>query len=185
MAKSYSAGEVAEQEALVKRIRLELKELGKALEDEFHMLTNADWLALRTSLRTEEARLGRMRHPNRASKYASRYRVKKQGGVVEELSKEISDLFEGKCAYCGVNDAEVTDHITPISSGGSTIDGNVLPACSSCNQMKGTKGVYEFLSWLEAKDARLQEEITQRRLARLKLSEYLTNLAACPTARLE
>jgi 5-methylcytosine-specific restriction endonuclease McrA len=46
---------------------------------------------------------------------------------------------KGICYYCGqaVRPQELTmDHIVPISRGGKTTKGNVVPACKSCNTAK-------------------------------------------------
>lgn len=45
----------------------------------------------------------------------------------------------GKCYYCGkVTQARnlTMDHIIPISRGGRSTKGNVVPACKSCNNKK-------------------------------------------------
>jgi 5-methylcytosine-specific restriction endonuclease McrA len=46
---------------------------------------------------------------------------------------------KGLCHYCGsrVAAAELTmDHIVPLSRGGKSTKGNVVPACKSCNNKK-------------------------------------------------
>lgn len=46
---------------------------------------------------------------------------------------------KGKCHYCGgaVPPRQMTmDHIVPISRGGKTTKGNVVPACKACNNKK-------------------------------------------------
>jgi 5-methylcytosine-specific restriction protein A len=48
-------------------------------------------------------------------------------------------LAKGVCQYCGRNTApgELTmDHIVPISRGGKTSKGNVVPCCKECNNAK-------------------------------------------------
>ena len=48
-------------------------------------------------------------------------------------------LARGLCHYCGHKfaTAELTmDHIVPISRGGLSNKGNVVPACKACNQNK-------------------------------------------------
>lgn len=45
------------------------------------------------------------------------------------------DRFDWKCAYCN-EEFEVMEHITPLSSGGGTTFGNVVPACNVCNHDK-------------------------------------------------
>lgn len=61
----------------------------------------------------------------------------------------ISELFEGECAYCD-NPAATWDHFVPVSRGGQTIPGNMLPACGSCNSRKKDR---DPAAWLEAAPA--------------------------------
>lgn len=45
----------------------------------------------------------------------------------------------GKCHYCGrqIAPKDLTmDHIVPLSRGGKTTKGNVVPACKECNNQK-------------------------------------------------
>ncbi len=48
-------------------------------------------------------------------------------------------LAKGVCGYCGrpTPPRELTmDHIVPISRGGRSTKGNVIPACKTCNTKK-------------------------------------------------
>lgn len=54
------------------------------------------------------------------------------------------DVFEGRCAYCP-RPAQTWDHLVPVSKGGETRHGNVVPACKSCNSRKRDRDVAEFL----------------------------------------
>jgi 5-methylcytosine-specific restriction endonuclease McrA len=48
-------------------------------------------------------------------------------------------LAKGVCGYCGgpTPPRDLTmDHIVPISRGGRTTKGNVVPACKKCNNAK-------------------------------------------------
>jgi 5-methylcytosine-specific restriction endonuclease McrA len=48
-------------------------------------------------------------------------------------------LAKGVCGYCGrpTPPGELTmDHIVPISRGGRSTKGNVIPACKTCNTKK-------------------------------------------------
>lgn len=58
--------------------------------------------------------------------------------------------FDGKCAYCfAVGDMQ-RDHLVPLSDGGSNSIGNIVPACSTCNQSKNAKSGAELLRWIRA-----------------------------------
>ena len=50
-----------------------------------------------------------------------------------------NELGHGKCHYCGqrVPPKELTmDHVVPISRGGMSRKGNVVPCCKNCNTKK-------------------------------------------------
>lgn len=58
--------------------------------------------------------------------------------------RELAEQFAGRCAYCPAV-AETWDHIVPVSKGGRTEPGNMLPACRSCNSRKGNRDVFDFI----------------------------------------
>lgn len=46
---------------------------------------------------------------------------------------------KGECYYCGISvkPAELTmDHVVPVSRGGKSTKGNVVPSCKECNTKK-------------------------------------------------
>ena len=46
---------------------------------------------------------------------------------------------KGRCFYCGnaVSPKELTmDHIVPVTRGGKSIKGNLVPSCKECNNKK-------------------------------------------------
>ncbi|MBW1989372.1 MAG: HNH endonuclease [Deltaproteobacteria bacterium] len=48
-------------------------------------------------------------------------------------------LAKGECHWCGKKfaPAELTmDHVVPISRGGRSVKGNVVPSCKACNTAK-------------------------------------------------
>lgn len=65
------------------------------------------------------------------------------------------DLTDSRCAYCQAP-ATAWDHIVPVSKGGNTTPGNILPACTSCNSSKGNRDVWE---WITATGRSLEIEI--------------------------
>ncbi len=50
---------------------------------------------------------------------------------------ETLQWFEGRCAYCGDGGGLDLDHYVPTHRGGHTTETNALPACPSCNRVKG------------------------------------------------
>jgi 5-methylcytosine-specific restriction endonuclease McrA len=55
------------------------------------------------------------------------------------------DAFDKSCAYCGEETKLTLEHLTPLSRGGKTEVGNIVPACSPCNSSKRARTVEEFL----------------------------------------
>jgi 5-methylcytosine-specific restriction enzyme A len=54
---------------------------------------------------------------------------------------------KGRCYYCGSltpATALTMDHIVPLSRGGKTTKGNVVPACKSCNSKKKNQLLMEW-----------------------------------------
>jgi len=49
------------------------------------------------------------------------------------------------CIYCGSKKVERWDHLVPVSSGGGTVVGNMVPACQPCDDSKGPK---DYRTWL-------------------------------------
>lgn len=54
------------------------------------------------------------------------------------------DSFDSLCAYCPER-ATTWDHIVPVSAGGQTVPGNIVPACLSCNSRKGALDINDFI----------------------------------------
>jgi 5-methylcytosine-specific restriction endonuclease McrA len=54
------------------------------------------------------------------------------------------EQFNGLCAYCP-EPATTWDHIVPVSAGGTTAPGNIVPACLSCNSRKGALDIHDFI----------------------------------------
>ena len=51
----------------------------------------------------------------------------------------IKVAYKHRCAYCGKKQKRLTqDHVIPLSKGGGTTMGNIIPACQSCNSRKGS-----------------------------------------------
>lgn len=60
--------------------------------------------------------------------------------------------FEYTCAYCDRKGVKLTlDHVVPLSRGGRHCIANIVPACESCNQKKGSLTVVEWKNYSRAK----------------------------------
>lgn len=65
--------------------------------------------------------------------------------LTPEAWQAILQDFEYRCAYCGKPGVLTQDHFVPISQGGPTAVGNIVPACRSCNCAKHNRDPREFL----------------------------------------
>jgi hypothetical protein len=73
----------------------------------------------------------------------------------QRLIEFTRERLNGQCIYCGYFFNKLTcDHIKPRCRGGQTTHYNLAPACSSCNEMKGSKEVWSWWQqspyWLDA-----------------------------------
>ena len=62
--------------------------------------------------------------------------------------RSIKEHFDCTCVYCGHTyelHQLTLDHVHPRSKGGEDISSNVVPACTKCNQDKGSQ---HWLSWM-------------------------------------
>ena len=70
---------------------------------------------------------------------------RRTSGFAKEFLKENSNV---KCIYCSENlidDNATTDHIIPISEGGSNAQINLVVTCFSCNNERGNADFYKYL----------------------------------------
>jgi 5-methylcytosine-specific restriction endonuclease McrA len=68
--------------------------------------------------------------------------IAKEKAKARELRKSQwwkKEIAKGRCHYCGneFKPTELTmDHIVPLSRGGKSTKGNVVPCCKDCNNKK-------------------------------------------------
>jgi hypothetical protein len=62
----------------------------------------------------------------------------------------IKDYWHNQCVYCGSSENLTLDHVNPKMRGGNDTTHNVVPACRSCNQSKGSS---HWLSWWVGQDS--------------------------------
>ena len=59
--------------------------------------------------------------------------------AVKQWRQSIKQAFNFQCAYCGTKSFNLTlDHVRPKTKGGENLATNIVPACISCNQAKGS-----------------------------------------------
>jgi 5-methylcytosine-specific restriction endonuclease McrA len=95
-----------------------------------------------TEMRDRYAKSEGFREARKAHRDRHRRSVERMPMHAKEL---VLELFDGQCAYC---DARATswDHVIPVSKGGKTVPGNMVPACLSCNSAKHD---LPWLTWVE------------------------------------
>lgn len=50
------------------------------------------------------------------------------------------------CLYCGIRSPERWDHVIPVTKGGATIQGNLVPSCGPCDDSKGKDDLETWLA---------------------------------------
>ena len=65
--------------------------------------------------------------------------------VVYDLATELSGGGPPICVYCG-DPADTTDHVIPMSRGGTNLPANRVPACGRCNSSKRDLTLEEWIA---------------------------------------
>lgn len=63
--------------------------------------------------------------------------------------EKVLDFFNThppECVFCGSKDVKRWDHLVPISKGGETVLGNMVPACARCDDSKRDLHFDEWLT---------------------------------------
>lgn len=96
--------------------------------------------------RYQDENPAKVREVKRAA--GERRRARKRGLGSEHVTtaqlRELFSFFDGKCAYCGEQDARTLDHVVPLCKGGPHAMHNLLPACSACNSDKHSLTLEEW-----------------------------------------
>ena len=61
-----------------------------------------------------------------------------------EMTEVVTFFGAAACAYYGATPIERWDHLVPVSRGGDTVLGNVVPACARCDDSKRDKPYAEW-----------------------------------------
>ena len=87
----------------------------------------------------------------------SEQEIKREKEKARELRKSRwwqNRVAQGLCHYCGLKfpAAELTmDHLVPVTRGGKSSRGNVVPACKECNNKKKYLLPIEWEEYLESR----------------------------------
>lgn len=77
-------------------------------------------------------------NPEKAQGYNNRRRALKANAQSESYDFKACRHYDNRCVSCGRSDLSLTtDHIVPLSWGGSDTADNIQPLCDFCNKSKG------------------------------------------------
>lgn len=100
--------------------------------------------SLRQKYCSPECRDRRTRSPEVVFQYVHARRARLAGATSRPLPKRLLQRMRtAVCAYCGGPGGTV-DHVVPLSRGGQHTEGNLVPACRSCNSSKADKLLVEW-----------------------------------------
>lgn len=90
----------------------------------------------------ESGRQWRARNPQKArwQSRVTQHNIRGLGRIRRLDWESVLVVFDQRCAYCGVHDDLVVEHVVPLGDGGRNEVENIVPACASCNHVKGKRG---------------------------------------------
>lgn len=99
----------------------------------------------------------------------------KRKSITKAMRKDIYDMYNGHCAYCGSKiefDSFHVDHLLPVREIGGKMDNpendvvdNLMPSCRSCNMRKGSLTLECFRSEMERSVEVLKRDSTTFKFA--------------------
>lgn len=118
------------------------------------------WRNKNTEHTREYSRQYLVEHPEIAKFNNQRRRARKLNAagndyITQELLEGRWSYYGRKCYLCGA-DATATDHVIPLSRGGSQYPANLRPVCRRCNAIKGAKWPYDFTAHKRAAREEIQ-----------------------------
>ncbi len=84
--------------------------------------------------------------PGRFRERRKDHAVRRRRGVDRlpaAAAADLAELFDHRCAYCDYS-IECWDHVEPVSKGGTTVQGNIVPACIRCNSAKKNLDIFTW-----------------------------------------
>lgn len=105
---------------------------------------NAEYSAANKEFLSQKNREWRKKNPEKHNAKEARRRAQRRGnGVFVILDRELRQLMQRPCFYCG-KESQHMDHVIPISRGGRHSIGNLVPSCAKCNLSKNDKFLVEW-----------------------------------------
>ncbi len=103
---------------------------------------STDWRKAHPEQASANVKTWLEKHPHKTHEYNKTRRARKYNALINDLTveqwEEIKIAYGNCCMYCGRKMQRLTqDHITPLSKGGNHTASNIVPACKSCNSIKG------------------------------------------------
>lgn len=84
-------------------------------------------------------------NPEKVLKYNTVRRARKRlNGTFLVTDKDIRQIYQSACTYCGNKDNITMDHVIPLVRGGTHSVGNLVPACLRCNSSKSGRLISEW-----------------------------------------
>lgn len=104
-----------------------------------------EWAKRNPEKKREMVKLWFEKNPGLAAFYQHSRRLKlKENQIFEIRASFIRRLYQSACIYCGSKTRIEADHVIPVSRGGRHSEGNLVPACMSCNRSKHDEFVMEW-----------------------------------------
>lgn len=86
-----------------------------------------------------------LKNPGKAAFYQHTRRLRLSTNEVLQIrSSFIKKLYSSPCFYCGSLELIEADHVIPVSRGGRHSEGNLVPACRTCNRSKQALFIMEW-----------------------------------------
>lgn len=119
------------------------KAVRHAMQPEQDNARSAAWYAANPEKAKASNAAYQVAHPEVHQAAKARRKAKKlalPATLTTEQWRAILAAYKHRCAYCGKEETKkrrlTQDHVTPLTKGGGTTMGNIVPACKSCNSRK-------------------------------------------------
>ena len=99
-----------------------------------------------------------------------------------EIKEYLLEKYGRRCVYCGKENIPLeTEHLVPISKGGTDKISNLAIACHECNQRKGKEAAEEFIK----DDSIAKRHLDGKNIGHFIVKDFLRSVAAVNSIRYE